>query len=361
MITGNSGEWSEVYALMKILADRELFAGDSKLQKIANVVYPVIEIIRNEKAVNINFTYDNGNVEIVTSDGKSTKIPVATFAQNALDLLKKIQSQKAKRGTFSVPSIESFINSFGSTSIKAQSSVKSDIVIKIHDPRTKTEPTLGFSIKSELGGDPTIMNASQTTNFRYKIVGTTLSALDIKAINAINTGSKIQDRIAAIGNLGGSLEFDDVVKPVFKNNLTLIDSLLPQIIGHSLIYYFSAQGNLLSDIVQFLNRDNPCMFDMSLNHNFYEYKMKRLLMEVALGMLPRTVWTGDYDVTGGYLIVKESGEIVCYHIYNKNDFENHLFDNTRFETSSSTRNKFGVVYESLGQQYFNLNAQIRFR
>lgn len=361
MITGNSGEWSEVYALMKILSDRELFAGNSSLQKIANVVYPVIEIIRNERNVNLNFTYDNGNVEIVTSNGKSTKVAVSTFSQKALILLREIKNQKTKKGTFSVPSVEAFINSFGSSSIKAQSTVKSDIIIKIHDPRTNTEPTLGFSIKSELGGDPTIMNASQTTNFRYNIVGTSLTASDITYINSISTSSKIRDRIARIEYLGARLELDDVVKPVFKNNLTLIDSLLPQILGNALYYYYSAQGNMLSDVVQLLTRDNPCGFDMSLNHNFYEYKMKRLLMEVALGMLPKTVWKGEYDVTGGYLVVKDSGEIVCYHIYNKNDFENYLFTNTRFETSSSTRNKFGKIYELGGQQFFNLNAQIRFR
>ena len=183
MITGNSGEWSEVYALMKILSDRELFAGNSHLQKIANVVYPVIEVVRNESKVNLNFTYENGNVEIVTSDGKRTKILVATFAQKSLQLLKEIKSQKHKRGTFSIPTIEAFINSFGSSAIKAQSTVKSDIIIKIHDPRTNSEPTLGFSIKSELGGDPTIMNASQTTNFRYKVKWVILTVLDIVLVN----------------------------------------------------------------------------------------------------------------------------------------------------------------------------------
>ena len=34
MITGNKGEWSEVYALLKIIADKQLFAGDSDLNKI---------------------------------------------------------------------------------------------------------------------------------------------------------------------------------------------------------------------------------------------------------------------------------------------------------------------------------------
>ena len=37
MITGNKGEWSEVYALLKIIADKQLFAGDSDLNKIESL------------------------------------------------------------------------------------------------------------------------------------------------------------------------------------------------------------------------------------------------------------------------------------------------------------------------------------
>ena len=31
MITGNKGEWSEVYTLLKVISDKQLFAGDSNL------------------------------------------------------------------------------------------------------------------------------------------------------------------------------------------------------------------------------------------------------------------------------------------------------------------------------------------
>lgn len=40
-----------------------------------------------------------------------------------------------------------------------------------------------------------------------------------------------------------------------------------------------------------------------------------------LGMMPSKVWTGELDATGGYLVVKDNGEILCYHIYNRNEFE----------------------------------------
>ena len=84
------------------------------------------------------------------------------------------------------------------------------------------------------------------------------------------------------------------------------------------------------------------------------------MTDIALGMMPSKVWTGELDATGGYLVVKESGDILCYHIYNRNEFENFLLNNTKFETASSTKHGFGSIYEIDNQQYLNLNLQIRF-
>ena len=42
MITANKGEWSEVYALFKLLSEGKLYAGDKDLNKIPNLIYPII-------------------------------------------------------------------------------------------------------------------------------------------------------------------------------------------------------------------------------------------------------------------------------------------------------------------------------
>ena len=88
--------------------------------------------------------------------------------------------------------------------------------------------------------------------------------------------------------------------------------------------------------------------------------MKRFLTDVALGMMPSKVWSGKYDSTGGYLIVKENGDVLCYHIYNRNEFENYLLNNTKLDTASSSRHDFGEITKENGQLYFKLNLQIRF-
>ena len=39
MLKGNKGEWSDIYTLLKIISDKKLFAGDSNLNKIENIIY----------------------------------------------------------------------------------------------------------------------------------------------------------------------------------------------------------------------------------------------------------------------------------------------------------------------------------
>lgn len=47
MITGNKGEWSEIYTLLKVIADKHLYGGNSDLNKIENLIFPIIRILRD--------------------------------------------------------------------------------------------------------------------------------------------------------------------------------------------------------------------------------------------------------------------------------------------------------------------------
>lgn len=49
----NKGEWSEAYTLIKLLADGKLYAADSDLNKINNIYYPLIKILRTELLNNV--------------------------------------------------------------------------------------------------------------------------------------------------------------------------------------------------------------------------------------------------------------------------------------------------------------------
>ena len=42
----NKGEWSEVYAFFKLLADGRLYCGDGHLNRYDEKYYPILEIFR---------------------------------------------------------------------------------------------------------------------------------------------------------------------------------------------------------------------------------------------------------------------------------------------------------------------------
>jgi hypothetical protein len=358
--TGNKGEWSEIYVLFKLLGDKKVYSGDADLNKIEDLFYPIIKILRQEQEKHFEYSInDEKNVVIVTDDGSELlSMPISNFLDEATYLLKKI---KESSSAFSVERSEDFMHKIHCYTLKAKSEDKADIKIVIHDLRTGLCPTLGFSIKSMLGNDSTLLNASKATNFTYRIAGVELSDEQIEKINSISTKSKIQDRIAEIDRLGGKLTFDKIENRIFNNNLLVVDSCLPQLIAELLLKFFSSTLKTIREITEVVGAQNPLDFDLSFHHKYYEVKLKRLLTDVALGMMPTKVWNGVFEANGGYLVVKADGDVLCYHIYDKNVFEDYLYRNTRFETASSTRHEFGKIERSEGGALiFKLNLQIRF-
>ena len=356
MITGNKGEWSEIYALFKLLSDKNLYAGDADLNIVENLFFPIIKIIRSESGGNYEYEL-KGDLVVVSGGKEKLRIQIKNFTYQAAKLLSKI---KGATGVFSIPEVEIFMKEVQCNSLKAKSTSKSDIRIVIYDTRVHQQTELGFSIKSQLGGDSTLLNAGKTTNFVYQLAGFKGTTSDIRKINAIDTRSKIKDRLEEVKKIGGKLKFISLEQDIFKNNLVLVDSLLPNILAEILKQFFTSNLTTIKGLTEEISRMNPLGYDTQFSHSFYEYKIKRFLTDVALGMMPSKVWGGLYDATGGYLIVKEDGEVLCYHIYNRNQFEEYLFHNTKLETASSTRHEFGKVYSEGGNFYFKLNLQIRF-
>jgi len=357
MLTGNKGEWSEIYALFKLLGDRQLFIGDANLDKIEDIFYPIIKIIRKEYSGNFDYEI-NGDIVIISGGIEGLKVPIETFLTEASKLLLNIKESK---GSFSNAETELFMASVNCKSLKAKSTSKSDIRIVIHDQRINQITELGFSIKSQLGGDATLLNAGTTTNFIFKIDSFSPSLSEINEINAIDTKSKIKDRIEEIKKRGGFLNFHTTENRIFRNNLILIDSLLPNILAEIIKTFFTTNLNSIKDLTKNIEKINPVNFDIQNEHLFYDYKIKRFLTDVALGMTPSKVWSGIYDATGGYLIVKENGDVICYHIYNRNLFEAYLFANTKLETASSSRHGFGKIFQQDENYFIKLNLQIRFK
>jgi hypothetical protein len=361
-LSGNKGEWSEFYTLLKLLSDGKLYAADKDLNRNENIFYLVLKVIRG-KSGDIEYLRDK-NIIVQHSDGTIiSEIPiqdVLEFASKFYDAI--VNGGKGKR-SFELDFARNILQIFHTGSLSDDRKETADIRIVIHDPITQHEPLLGFSIKSYIGGKPTLFNAGKPSNFIYKIS----PQLDAESAITINNLDTYGSRIKWLIDKGYQLSFQKVNSEIFRTNLELIDSKLPEIWSYLILFRYLGGPSKLSDLTTYLNKTNPCRFNIALNPNFYTYKIKRLLVDAALGMKAGSLWTGAFSATGGYIAVKKDGELLCFHIYNWNDFQDYLLYHTKidFPDSSPNRCDFGRILnaDEVGEtdgSYIKLNFQIRF-
>lgn len=357
-MTGNKGEWSELYTLFKLAADGRLYAADENTNKIESIYYDILKIIRSQKDDKLNYIR-NGNIKVVSENtgAEIAVIPISEFEENAEILLNSIKAVTSKDGAFEVPEIESFISKIKCSTTKAKSSDKSDITLMVHDVKTGSDPTLGFSIKSQLGSPSTLFNASKATNFIYELSGHILNE-DEKSV--FHGYKYFKDKFDYLDSLNVKVTFAGVDNKIFNSNLMLVDTQMPVIIGDMLENFYRGKANKVAELTGLCIDKNICSAPEAGKEVFYTYKIKELMTDMALGMMPATLWNGTYEATGGYIIVKEDGDVLCYHIYNRNEFREYLYNNTRFETPSKSKHHFGVIEEVDDKQILKLNLQIRF-
>lgn len=203
-----------------------------------------------------------------------------------------------------------------------------------------------------------LLNASEHTRFVYEVTGITED--QARQANLIDTKGKVLDRVAFVYQNGGKLNFLKTDSDQFKKNLRRIDTSMDRIMAELLKYSYLSNKREISAITED-TAFSELLSDLELTREDYEFKIKNLLWAVALGMTPGGLWTGYDSVYGGYLIVKETGEIVCYHIYNQDQFKDYLLRSTYFESPSSTRHRYGSFRLENGKIYFDLSLQIRFK
>ena len=353
MRKANKGEWSELYALLKIFTDREVAVADNNLEAITDQTYTFIKVYRNDGNGRLEYNLEKpGYVSILNSENKRLKkLSTKHLSSKTQRILKRIKG--AERSTFSIVEADDLMDEYCLEKVKAKSADKADIVAVILDRITSKQPELGFSVKSQLGGASTLLNASSQTNFVYEVDS---FAGDMGVVNEISTKSKVRDRISAIKKCGGILRFVATDSKQFNSNLRYIDSAFAEIMAQMLLEYHLGNGNSMEDLTELVGN----MGISGTTPDEVKFKLKSFLRSMALGMVPGKLWDTRLDAYGGYLIVKDSGALVCYHLYNDDEFRDYLFNTTKLDTPSTGRHKFGKMYQEDGKYKFKLNLQIRF-
>ena len=358
MIKGNKGEWSEFYAFIKILTDGKIFNADKDLNLLKDNFYIVLKIIREETkgAKHYDISKNDGKVVIIDKDDKEI-LELKKIKAGVGKIFEEMK--KSSHTTFEIGEAEKLMKDLHCDQIKASSGRKSDLIVVLHDIKSPIIPELGFSIKSMLGSPSTLLNASGATNFVYKIVGKDKKQ-DDESINNLNGSSKVRDRANSVYEKGGDFKFLGMDSEIFRKNLRKIDSKFPEIIAEIIKLYYKGKGSKISDLVAGLAEDKVFCEKMDFSKSDFAFKVKRFLADIALGMTPQKEWDGHTRAHGGYIIVKENGEVVCYHLYNRDQFEDYLYNNTKLDTPSTIRHKFGDIYRENGEKKIKYNLQIRF-
>ena len=377
----NEGEWSELYGLYKLLSEQNLYPINIDNKNGQRLRMPILSILRHtEQYLKAEYKIEEDGQVVINANGHNIiQIAKSDFDDIAPKLFEAIKKGAPNEdgtsdSSFELPEFDEFRKNTCCPNIKCYSKNlgngekdKSDLYIVIHDFVTGQTPIQGFSIKSEIGKPPTLLNATNLTNFKYKLSENLPEEMVAQINSMVNKRGQadIKGRVRAILEQQVSLEFS-TINPnakgdyVFLENLMLVDSMLPQIVSNLLVLSYSEDTRILSSLTDKLSEINPLGFPMKTNKKQYEAKVRRFVSDITLGMVPSAPWEAAHQAYG-LLVVNTKGEIDCYHIIYRKSLEDYLYENLKFETASASRYGFGKIETgSDGCQYFTLNLQLRF-
>ena len=154
---------------------------------------------------------------------------------------------RSRGSAFTIEKTQDFMDKIRCYRLSASTIDKSDITMKIVDVNTGYSPTVGFSIKSELGSSPTLLNAGRTTNFIYKIIHNYSNLLketnEIYRVSGGRNHTDVRRRIEKITQVKGELEFYKMQNQTFNDNLILLTALWINYWRKSLYFYRDGINN----------------------------------------------------------------------------------------------------------------------
>jgi hypothetical protein len=348
--SGNVGEWSELYTLAFLLVNGGAYAADKKQNRIQETFYKVLEIYLAGKTPKDELKYEiqGTKIQVHLPNGTTKEIARSDISVGLDNFFNDLSSEGNSR-TFPLTSGSLLMDLLSKTFISASSSqTTSDLELTYEDNKTLLpSPRIGFSIKSQLGSASTLLNASGSTNFVFKVIPPTQELAELKrgAVKA-NVSKMMQE--------GYEFQFVGIDSENFQSNLELIDSGMPNYLSQLLLTFYGSKSSNVADVSQ---SAFPPSDPKSAQRIF---KVKQFLGAVAMGLRPNGFWDGDITKFKGLIVVKVDGDVVFYYLYNLTDFQEFLFESVKFEVASTTRHKFGEIYSVAGEQFMKLNLQIRF-
>ena len=252
--------------MVKFIRDINISKGLVIMKKKINIIELIaffeqlefaVKNVDNEKSA---MAYFDGRTEFKTNENENKVYDYISdlLKEMGFGISNKITEEEKRHlmdkikhssgSSFEIPEIEPLLNKLGIVSIKSNSNQKGDLTIQIYDNFTGFKPVIDFSIKSYIGGAPTLLNASGATVFTYLVNAP--HAVDlIEDVNNIHGTSKIKDRITYLISQGINLKFSKSMDETFYFNLQMIDSRMPEILAGLVLTSYFVKGKKMDDVV----------------------------------------------------------------------------------------------------------------
>ena len=356
--TYNRGEWAELYVLVKILCEQSVTVRVHGVVGAGNAL-DVQRIRRGSPDDAEEFSVDEDHI-ICVHVGK--RIPKDEVCRHVKPLLRAIKAGKGV--SFSLTIGDELLLLLGITQLKKGGREKSDIHLDVRDPLTGATGWQGYTVKALVGSKPTLFNASEPTNFEYRITPQVPDHL-VTHYNATNSKGKLlrgtRMMVSELMAKGHTFTLLNIDKR-FRENLELLDGDMPKFLDELMLAYYGYRAGKATSVAKLLvslEESNP--LGLSNPKVRYRHKTKDFLEASAYGMVPTEPYNGERTATGGLLLVEKSGELTCFRLDDKDRSRDYLIEHTHLETASRSKHKFGILENHGGETRLKLNLQVRYR
>ena len=332
---------------------------DSKnIAKISEIFYPFYVLLYDKKyiyhedlhSIGVMFSSLAGDVLLCTS--------AEIFLEETAILLKNYSVSDNKISIANV-----FIENLFRSNIKDAGGFKSFVRIFWLDQNN-----------GHIGSDSTLLNASgDNTNFIFEVTGN----MDDKKMEHFNNIYKITQRkgetrfdiatsirMQYLHDIGCDLRYENTVRPLSRTNLIKCGGMeMPSIVAGMLkkFYFENLGGNTsVEDCIDYLAENDVAGYGFDDLKETYRGKIANFLLCTFTGMRLGSQWNGRQEVNGGYIVVKNNGDVVAFHSTIADEFKDFLVAKMLMESPSHSRHRDMVIYKENGRYLLKLSLQLRF-
>lgn len=301
------------------------------------------------------------------------QIDCQVFRSAAQDLLDLVNASASKKIPVSAPQVTRALQLLGTQRVSAKSTDKSDFHATVRSQGTQY--THGFSLKSQIAGSSSLINASKdSTYFEFEILknGKPADKTDIQ--NILAASGPGYDFLVRAKQAGYDLIFT-ATAPTLEYSLRVMDTCGPELIAALLLEELARREKnersapTLAELTARVARravaaGHPIFSRFGQTEDeircSLEYKVKGILLAFSAGATPGTKWNGLNTTEGGILIVKKNGKVVCLQLSSRNAVGDYLLHSCRFETPSTIRHVWGSPYFQGNRCFVRIQLQVRF-